>query len=137
VPEHLAVVAAVVTAGNEGEAGRMLDALEAGQPLARAYRHVSCGMDTLVAGDDYVLLECPFRPVTSTFCCGCQKFVLLNEVRWVDTDEKISTYRERVKASVPWWKRIYLMLFANAYQGALNLRLDKRGRPLRTASGSA
>jgi hypothetical protein len=134
VPEPIAAVAAAVMAPNPGEIARQLDALDAGQPLSRAYRHVSCGQSTVVSGDDYVLLECPFRPVSGTFCCGCGKFVLLNEVRWVDSDEKISDYRDRVYASVPFWRKVWLSLFCNAYQGAVNLHLDSRGRPLRSAA---
>jgi hypothetical protein len=131
VPEPIAAIATAMTARHPGETARMLDALDVGQPLSRAYRHAGCGQTTVISGDDYVLLECPFRPVTGTFCHGCQQFVLLNEVRWVDSDEKISDYRARVAASVPFWRRLWLTIFANAYQGAVNLHLDSRGRRLR------
>jgi hypothetical protein len=134
VPEPVAAVAAAAAASRPGEMRRMLDALEVGEPLSRSYRHAGCGQTTLVSGDDYVLLECPFRPVPRTFCCGCQQFVGLEEVRWTDSDERISDYRARVYASVPFWRRIWLAVFGNAYEGAVNLHLDSKGRRLRTHS---
>lgn len=133
---EVAAVARATAKYEPGETSRMLDALVVGQPLERAYRHVGCGHVTLVSGDDYVLLECPFRPVTETFCAGCQQYVYLNEVRWVDSDQKICDYRDQVKASVPFWKRIWLSVFCNAYQGAVNLHLDSRGRRLPTHNNS-
>jgi len=97
---------------------------------SRVYYHISCGKPTRVSGDDFVRLECPFRPVGGTFCCRCARFVALDSVRWADTDETISAYRQRVWDSVPFWRRVYLVLFATAYEGAVNLHLDSRGRPL-------
>lgn len=104
--------------------------LSKGPPLSRTYRHRGCGGCTIVSGDDYVLLECPFRPVSGTFCAACNNFVPLEHVEWEDSRELISAYRQRVKASVGFWRGVYLAIFANAYQGAVNLRLDSRGRPL-------
>jgi hypothetical protein len=80
-----------------------------------------------VSGDDYVVLECPFRPVSGTFCCHCRQFVPLNAVRWADSDEKISDYRQRVYDSVPFWRRVYLAVFANAYEGAVNWGVEWKG----------
>jgi hypothetical protein len=102
-----------------------------GRPgLSRVYFHEECGADTRVSGDDYVLLECPFRPVTATFCCGCRKLVSLRVVCWADTGEPVSDYRARLAATVPFWRRVRLILFGTAYEGAINLRLDRHGRPL-------
>jgi hypothetical protein len=101
-----------------------------GPPLSRAYEHRSCHAVTVASGDALVRLECPFRPLDATYCCRCQDFVALDEVRWADSGETISTYRQRVKASVGFWRRLYLTVFCNAYQGALNLHLDSKGRPL-------
>ena len=106
---------------------------QAGPALSRTYVHPACGGSTVVSGDDYVLLECPFRPVPQTLCSACGQFVGLDTVRWADTNERISEYRDKVRASVPWWRQLYLMVFGNAYEGALNLNLDKNGRPTRRA----
>jgi hypothetical protein len=74
------------------------------------------------------MLECPFRPVGSTFCCGCRKFVPLDQVRWADSNEKISDYRARVGASVPFWRKVYLALFGSAAEGAVNWGREWKGR---------
>jgi hypothetical protein len=100
------------------------------KPNARVYYHVTCGKATIVSGDDYVLLECPFRPVSSTYCCGCQTFVPLHMVRWADSDEMISAYRERVRKMVPFWRQVYLALFGSAYEGAVNWGKEWKGGPL-------
>jgi hypothetical protein len=103
--------------------------------LSRVYRHDGCGQLTTVSGDDYVILECPFRPVTGTFCCGCHKFVPLHTVSWADTGESIAKYRTRVAASVPFWRRVRLALFGSAYEGAIHLHLDRKGRRLHSPEG--
>src|SRR4051812_14587631 len=63
LPEPVAAIADATTARNPGETALLLDAMEAGEPLSRSYRHAGCGQTTVVSGEDYVLLECPFRPV--------------------------------------------------------------------------
>src|SRR5262249_3508950 len=99
--------------------------------LSRRYRHLACNAVTIGSGDDLVLLECPFRPLGGgTFCVRCKTFVPLSSVVWEDTGENIEEYRDRLYKSVPWKRRMYLSWFGNAYEGALNLRLDKRGNPL-------
>ena len=100
-----------------------------GPPVSRAYEHKSCKAVTVASGDDLVRLECAFRPLDGTYCCRCQDFVDLDEVRWADTGETISAYRRRLKKSVGFWRSLYLTIFCNAYQGAINLHLDKHGRP--------
>lgn len=101
-----------------------------GPNVSRCYVHRKCGAITKVSGDDYVLLECPFRPVDSTICVKCKDQVPLTDVQWEDTGECIAAYRNRVYYSVGFWRRMYLAVFCNAYQGALNLHLDSKGRPL-------
>ncbi len=98
------------------------------KPSWRAYYHQGCGEVTIVGGDDYVRLECPFRPVDSTYCCNCQAFVPLDQVRWADSDEKVSAYRARVLASVPFWRKVYLFLFASASEGAVNWGVEWKGQ---------
>jgi len=97
-------------------------------PVMRAYRHFGCGCETAAAGDALVLLECPFRPVDSTLCAGCGEYAPLDQVTWSDSGEIISEYRTRVYSSVTFWRRVYLMTLGNAYEGAINLNLDKNGR---------
>jgi hypothetical protein len=101
-----------------------------GPPVSRGYEHRSCHAVTLASGDDLVRLECAFRPLDGTYCCRCQTFVGLDEVRWADTGETTATYRQRLKKSVGFWRRWYLTICCNAYQGAINLHLDSKGRPL-------
>ena len=97
--------------------------------LARSYEHAECGHETLVSGEEYVLLECPFRPIASTMCVGCGHLVPLSSVAWSDTGENIAAYRERLYRSVSFWRRMYLMLLGNAYEGAVSLNLDSQGKP--------
>ena len=79
--------------------------------------------------DGGLLSECRIQ-LKVTDCCRCGDFVPLDDVRWADTGEIISAYRQRVKASVGFWRRLYLTVFCNAYEGAINLHLDSKGRPL-------
>jgi hypothetical protein len=97
--------------------------------LARSYEHADCGHETLVSGDDYVVLECPFRPIASTMCVGCGKLVPLSSVAWCDTGENLAAYRDRLYHSVSFWRRMYLMLLGNNFEGAVSLNLDSHGKP--------
>ena len=97
-------------------------------PVRRAYKHFACGCETAAAGDALVLLECPFRPVDSTLCAHCDDYAPLDQVAWSDSGEVIADYRRRVYSSVSFWRRVYLMTLGNAYEGAINLNLDKSGR---------
>jgi hypothetical protein len=101
-----------------------------GPPVSRAYEHKSCHAVTTASGDYLVRLECAFRPHDGAYCGRCQKWVGLDEVCWEDTGETSSVYRQRLRQSVGFWRRMYLTVFCNAYQGAINLHLDSRGRPL-------
>lgn len=98
--------------------------------LSRSYRHPECGGVTVASGDDYVMLECPFRPVQQTFCATCRRFVELNDVKWVGSNETIEEYRNELYYSVPFKTRLYYQFLGNAYEGALRLRLNKKGAPL-------
>lgn len=104
--------------------------------LSRPYRHLQCNGITVVSGIHYVMLECAFQPVSETFCASCQSFVPLKFVEWEDTGENIAEYRNRVYYSVPWKRRMYLIFLGTTYEGALNLRLDKKGKPLPPDSSS-
>lgn len=97
--------------------------------LARSFEHAECGHETLVSGEDYVLLECPFKAIDSTMCVGCGHLVPLSTIAWCDTGENVAQYRQRVYDSVAFWRRMYLMLLGNTYEGAVMLNLDSMGRP--------
>ena len=119
---------------------RLEDASPSEPPVRRAYVHLDCGCETVAAGDALVLLECPFRPVDSTLCQRCGNYVKLDRVVWsdsqgncgqgiCDTQENIAQYRQRVYNSVSFWRRMYYVIAGNAYEGAINLNLDRSGRP--------
>jgi len=84
---------------------------------------------TVASGDALVLLECPFRPVDSTLCERCGGYVKLDRIEWSDTRENVAQYRQRVYDSVSFWQRLYYIIAGNAYEGAINLHLDRSGRP--------
>jgi hypothetical protein len=70
-------------------------------PNGRTYVHRGCGGATHVSGGDYTHICDPFWPCTSTFCCGCNSFVPLDDVAWANTGEKISKYRSRMRSETP------------------------------------
>jgi hypothetical protein len=88
----------------------------------------------MISGYDFVRIENPFESGTRTYCCGCSQLVPLDAVRWDDSGEAIDDYRDRIAQTIPFWERVRLSLFANAFEGAVNLGLDEGGRvvqPLR------
>ena len=70
-------------------------------PEGRAYVHDKCGGVTVVSGGDFTHICDPFRICTGTYCCTCQGFAPLEQVRWVDTDEVVADYRARLKEGTP------------------------------------
>ncbi|MCI0360802.1 MAG: hypothetical protein L0211_20175 [Planctomycetaceae bacterium] len=100
--------------------------------LARLFEHAECGHETLISGENYVLLECPFRAIESTMCAGCGHLVPLASIAWCDTGENVAQYRQRIYNSVAFWRRMYLMLLGTVYEGAVTLNLDAAGRPKAT-----
>jgi hypothetical protein len=97
--------------------------------LARSFQHAECGQETLVSGQNYVLLECPFKAIESTMCSGCGHLVPLSSIAWSDTRENVAAYRQRIYQTVSFWRRMYLMLLGNTYEGAVSLNLDSHGHP--------
>jgi len=97
--------------------------------LSRDYVHTACNGTTCISGDDYVIIECPFRRVTHTYCATCNRAVPLDEVKWADSGERISDYRKEIAASVTFWEKLRLTLLGTAYEGALRLHLDAKGNP--------
>ncbi len=70
-------------------------------PDGRVYVHRRCGGQTRVSGRDFAHICDPFWPCTGTYCCTCQGFAPLSEVRWADTGEAVSDYRRRMRAQTP------------------------------------
>jgi len=97
--------------------------------LSRDYVHSACNGVTCISGDDYVIIECPFRRVTHTYCATCNQTVSLDEVKWFDSGQRISDYRKEIAASVTFWAKLRLTLLGTAYEGALRLHLDAKGNP--------
>src|SRR5678816_328534 len=97
--------------------------------LCRDYVHNACNGVTSISGDDYVIIECPFRRVTHTYCATCNRTVPLDEVKWVDSGQRISDYRKEIAAGVTFWEKLRLTVLGNAYEGALRLHLDAKGNP--------
>ena len=97
--------------------------------LSRNYIHTTCKRATKVSGDDYVMLECPFRPVTHTVCAACREAVPLDEVEWADSGQRISDYRKELASGFTFLQKLRFALFRTAYEGALRLNLDAKGNP--------
>ena len=97
--------------------------------LVRNYVHTACNGVTGISGDDYVIIECPFRRVTHTYCATCNQTVPLDEVKWVDSGQRISDYRKEIAAGVTFWEKLRLTVLGTSYEGALRLHLDAKGNP--------
>jgi len=97
--------------------------------LSRNYIHTTCKRATKVSGDDYVMLECPFRPVTHTVCAACREAVPLDEVEWADSGQRISDYRKELASGFTFLEKVRFALFRTAYEGAIRLNLDAKGNP--------
>lgn len=82
-----------------GDEGGMLSGGEA--PTSRTYVHIRCRGATTVGGGDYTHICDPFWPCTETYCCTCQGFAPVGDVVWMDTGERVSEYRSRLRANTP------------------------------------
>src|SRR5262245_54768590 len=76
-----------------------LDSLET--PTSRVYVHDLCGGETRVSGHHFAHICDPFWPSTGTYCCPCEGFAPLHEVRWIETEEPVSEYRRRQRSQTP------------------------------------
>jgi hypothetical protein len=70
-------------------------------PTGRTYVHKKCRGETHVSGGDFSHICDPIWPCTGTFCCTCNGFAPLREVRWADTGEPVSDYRNRLLRKTP------------------------------------
>jgi hypothetical protein len=92
------------TSCHHGQPGKGADEWRQ-DPNRDSYTHRGCGT-TVVSGDDYLMLEYPFRPVDSTFCSACRQFVVLDAVDWDDTGENVHGYRSRLAAAFSFGARV-------------------------------
>ena len=74
---------------------------EAGDGDSRAYVHKECGGVTVISGFQFGRITNPFDVVPQTYCAGCEKYVSLKKVAWVETGEVIAAYRRRMRATAP------------------------------------
>jgi hypothetical protein len=84
------------------------------RPDSRVYKHHTCGGQTVVSGDDYLLCEFPHRSISGTFCCKCNTFAPLWEFEWMDTGENVYSYRHRLHAADSLGRAFHMGLFGNA-----------------------
>lgn len=61
--------------------------------VPRVYHHARCGVQTVMP-EEIVrsYLVNPFLYNGGTFCCGCNGYVTMAEVRWVETGQRLSDY---------------------------------------------
>lgn len=77
------------------------------QSLARepsAYHHALCGVVTTMPEEIIrSYLVNPFLYTHRTFCVGCEDYVPTRDVRWIETNESLASYFERLCARAgPW-----------------------------------
>ena len=68
-------------------------------PESRAYRHVKCGTETVVAGQSFEVVSNPMSSMTRTWCNHCNAHDGIAEYSWSDTGESIADYYARHSAS--------------------------------------
>ena len=70
-------------------------------PTSRVYVHRHCGTETIVGDSAFRHICDPFWPCTGTYCCQCDDYSPLHHVRWADTEERISDFRQRMRENTP------------------------------------
>jgi predicted Zn finger-like uncharacterized protein len=70
--------------------------------VPKVYTHRKCSGSTSISDDIVRMITSdPFWFISSTYCCGCQGFVGLGEVKWEETGETLAAYRARLRRSTP------------------------------------
>ncbi len=87
--------------------------------VPRVYYHPDCGGSTRIS-DDIVrmLVSDPFRPITSTLCAGCGRYVSLHSVEWPETGETLAQFRFRLR-----WEMHPLLIAVRLFLGPLAITL--------------
>ena len=70
-------------------------------PDRRQYRHIKCGHDTEITGNDFLRLANPFDVASATQCAQCGQMGGFGEFVWSDTGENLAAYRERLTKLPP------------------------------------
>ena len=85
------------------------------EQVPRVYYHPDCGGSTRIS-DDIVrmIVSDPFRPVTSTLCAGCGRYVSLHSVEWPETGETLAQFRFRLR-----WEMHPLLIALRLFLGPL------------------
>jgi hypothetical protein len=68
-------------------------------PESRAYRHRTCGQETLVGGQSFEVVSNPMSSMERTMCSSCGAMFPIAEFEWADTGETLSDYYARHSAS--------------------------------------
>jgi hypothetical protein len=68
-------------------------------PESRAYRHRTCGQETLVGGQSFEVVSNPMSSMERTQCSSCGAMFPISEFEWADTGETLSDYYARHTAS--------------------------------------
>ncbi|QDU36128.1 hypothetical protein Mal4_04110 [Maioricimonas rarisocia] len=61
----------------------------------RAYRHVTCGNETLVGGQSFEVVSNPMSGMERTMCSSCNAMFPISEFEWSDTGESLPDYYAR------------------------------------------
>jgi hypothetical protein len=64
-------------------------------PESRAYRHLTCGSETLVSGQSFEVVSNPMSSMERTQCSACGAMFPISDFQWSDTGERISDYYAR------------------------------------------
>jgi hypothetical protein len=89
------------------------------ETVPHVYYHPDCGGSTRIS-DDVVrmLVSDPFRPITSTLCAGCRRYVSLHSVEWPETGETVAQFRFRLR-----WEMHPLLIAVRLFLGPLAVTL--------------
>jgi hypothetical protein len=102
-----------------GRGGRGAEGRPTYEKVPHVYYHPDCGGSTRIS-DDIVrmLVSDPFRPITSTLCAGCRRYVSLHAVEWPETGETVAQFRFRLR-----WEMHPLLIAVRLFLGPLAITL--------------
>jgi hypothetical protein len=85
------------------------------EQVPHVYYHPDCGSSTRIS-DDIVrmIVSDPFRPISSTLCAGCGRYVSLHSVEWPETGETLAQFRFRLR-----WEMHPLLIAVRLFLGPL------------------
>lgn len=85
------------------------------EAVPRVYYHPGCGGSTQIS-DDIVrmIVSDPFRPISSTLCAACGRYVSLHSVEWPETGETLAQFRFRLR-----WEMNPVLIAVRLFLGPL------------------